>query len=58
METRHKGWKIVEDEVVAPGKTSKMVGEIFEDDEVMPERYEQAARSELWRELTRILTSC
>ena len=41
---------VVEDGVVAPGKTSRMVGEIFEDDKVTPERYEQAAKSELWRE--------
>ena len=41
---------VVEDEVVASGKKSKMVREFFEDDKVTPERYEQAAKSELWRE--------
>ena len=41
---------VIENEVLAPGKASRMVGEIFEDDEVTLERYEQAAKSKLWRE--------
>ena len=39
---------VFEDEVEVP---ERMVGDIFEDDEATPKRLEQAAKSELWREL-------
>ena len=42
---------VVEGDVVAPGNTSIMVGEIFEDDKMTLERYEQVAKSKLWRAL-------